>query len=352
MISKVALVLSGNIETAPYYVYYTDILDKFGVKYDIICWDRLLLNTNQKYCFRYKSPMHSNLIKKIFDFKIYSRYVKGILSSSGYDLVFVFTVMNSVFLASYLIKNFRGRYIIDIRDYSSFYPYTKNALRRVLENSKSNFVSSNGWKNWLPLNLEYTISHNVRLKDLQDINYPVDVFKVKPITITTFGTLRDYEIQKKLICELKNKDNINLAFIGGGYEPLKQYSEDNNITNIRFSGRYRKEEEPSIVINTDFVNILLPRSPGHDGAMSNRFYQAIIYRKPVIVNEGNIQADYVSRYSLGIVIGMNSDIYKEIVKYVSNFRMDHFQQGCLEIINLIKKEIIQFEESVKSTIEK
>ena len=350
MISKVALVLSGNIETAPYYVYYTDIFDKLGIKYNIICWDRLSLGTNLKFCFHYKSPVHRNFIRKIVDFKRYSNYVKKIILPDQYDLIFVFTIMNSIFLGSYLIKNFKGKFVIDIRDYSSFYYYTRIFIKKILECSLKNYISSYGWKSWLPKDIEYTISHNVRHKDLLNATCQVNVFKGHPIVITTFGTIRDYNIQKKLISALKNKENFMLAYFGGGYEPIQSYAIKENILNIKFSGRYKKEEEAKIVSETDFVNILLPRSIQHDGIMSNRFYQAIISSKPIIVNKGNIQEDFVNRFSLVLEIDENTNIYEKLVLFKKIFNPVLFEKGCKEMTELVLEEVAKFENSLSEIL--
>jgi len=343
---RIGIVLSGNIEISPYYRYYTDVFDKINIEYDIISWDRSSLGTKSKYSYNYPSPESLNPLKKIIDFYKYSRYVKQVIKSSNYDYLIIFTIANAFFLFPLLLKMYKNRYTFDIRDYSPLLPWTQRWIEKIILNARQTCISSIGWIDWLPKNHNYIISHNLRYSDTFLRKQPDNISQKKPIIITTFGSLRDYDVNKKLMYFLKNSEYLRMEFIGAGYEPLLKFAKKKKINNVYFYGRYKKKDEPTIINRADIVNILLPRSTAHDGAMSNRFYKALINKKPVIVNEGNIQAEYVYKYHLGIIIKPGDNILKKINEYLNGFDKQSFNKDCDLMINKFKKDINIFESSL------
>lgn len=95
--------------------------------------------------------------------------------------------------------------------------------------------------------------------------------------------------------------------------------------------------------NVDFINILLPDTLSFNTPLSNRFYLSLIYRKPMIVNEESIQAKYVLKYKLGIVIKKGDNIYEKICEYVKTFDQNIFLWGCDTLLKEIKVDIDEFE---------
>jgi hypothetical protein len=71
----------------------------------------------------------------------------------------------------------------------------------------------------------------------------------------------------------------------------------------------------------------------------------------MIVNKESFHASYVKKYNLGIVIESGDDIFQKIEEYVSVFDFELFEKGCNELLNLIHKDIIYFEEKVSSITE-
>ena len=339
---RVALVLSSNIEIAPYFLYYTDCLEKINVDYDIYSWDRLNLGTEMKYCYKYRSPQSRSSIRKIFDFSKYSKYVKEALLSSKYDYVIVFTLANSLFLGSFLRRNFRNRYLIDIRDYSPIFPFTKKRLIRIFKDARMISISSIGFKKWLPPNFNYVISHNVRLNALENSYQAKQIQDKHPLIISTFGSLREYETYRKLIDNLSKSDRYILEFNGSGCEPLKEYADHRNI-NIIFGGRYNREEEQAIIERADIINMLSPRTTVNCAYLNNRFYHAVVHRKPGLVNDGSIMAEYIEKYYLGLVLHSDEDILGKIERWVNEFDINAFETGCMKMTDILIQDVKYFE---------
>ena len=53
--------------------------------------------------------------------------------------------------------------------------------------------------------------------------------------------------------------------------------------------------------------------------MTNRFYLSLIFKKPMIVNKDSIQASFVKKYNLGIIISSEDNISERIMDYKNSF---------------------------------
>ena len=160
---KVALVFPNNIFRAPYINYYLELLDSHKIQYDIFNWDRS--GTEEPNCISYQSKEESRKTwKLVLEFFRYRKFIKSKLEPKDYDRVIVFSCQIAILLSSFLIKNFKDKYLVDIRDFTKIVSIFKSRFRKVLKNADLICISSRGFRSWLPANLNYTISHNFRIK--------------------------------------------------------------------------------------------------------------------------------------------------------------------------------------------
>jgi hypothetical protein len=251
--------------------------------------------------------------------------------------------------AAFLLQN---RYIFDIRDYSPLLriPFTKNILAKLLKNSYGNVISSEGFKNWLPLNYKYIVAHNTNNNEL----YNQASFKSidEPYIVLTIGALRDFEANKQVIMSLKNDPRFILVFAGDGiaYKPLLDFVKAQRINNVRFTGRYLKNEELNIVKNSDFINVFLPLDKLSSHLMTNRFYLAVNNRKPMIINDGCFQAEITHKYNLGVIIKDRQNLKTEFLHYIKNFNKQLFEKGCSDFTSVVLKEQDIFENLIEKFV--
>jgi hypothetical protein len=356
---RVAIICPSNIENAPYIKYYTDVFDSMNeVEYVYITWNRFKLKSkiinNNIYEFDKSSPTNIPNIKKYYHFKLYSNYVEKVLREGKFDFILVFTLQAALFLSRYLLRNYKYKYIFDIRDYSPIYPYFRSRIKKTIKFSATTTISSLGFKGWLPGGYSYTLGHNA---DKTMINKAInkDFKKVvlknsKSVNILTIGQLRDISSNSRLILSLNNNLNFNLYFVGYGQasNSLKYISKDFN--NVFFKGRYNKKDEAKIVEQFDLINILLPVTPADNTLMSNRFYLSLIHRKPMIVNQESIQAKYVLKYNVGLIIKNNDNIPDKITEYINSFEEALYNLGCSDLLKEIKNDIDIFEFKIKSLL--
>lgn len=357
--TKFAIIVSNRIEKCPYVGNYTKIFNKEHIEYDIICWNREneYESSSEKIVFNYYSPESTKLSKKILDYRKFKAFVGEYLKKRQYDYLIVHDMVLAVFLFKEL-KRKKFKYIFDIRDYSPIYPFTRGLIKKIIHNSLFTTISSPGYLKWLPSNEEYVLDHNIR--DIPNEDYSNDrkfsnkyVNNNKLLTVLTIGQIRDFSVNSKLIDALANNKDIKLLFAGNGNEKerLEEYAK-RVANNAEFLGEYKKVDEQEIVKSADVLNILLPRGVAFDTPLSNRFYLALLLKKPIITNNYNLHADYVKKYKLGIVIDSIDDLYNELMKYFQNFNHKEFIENCNIILSQIQNDKENFENRLTKGIKR
>ncbi|MBO7290616.1 MAG: hypothetical protein J6U62_04060, partial [Bacteroidaceae bacterium] len=117
-----------------------------------------------------------------------------------------------------------------------------------------------------------------------------------------------------------------------------------------FEGFYKKEDEAAIVATSDFVNIFFPDDVEHRAIMSNRFYLALIHKKPVIVTEGSVQAALVKEYGLGVVTGNCCNLAADIKKFLLTLDYASFCARCNELLSVFVEEDRMLERAVAAFV--
>ena len=194
---------------------------------------------------------------------------------------------------------------------------------------------------------DYVISHNFNIEKVKtaiNSNKEYSLPK-KPINILTIGQIRDYEANIEIADSLKDDNRFQLSFVGGGevQERISIHAIHNDITNISFSGRYNKSNELNLIKDTSFINIFMPAIKTHNTLMSNRFYNALLMKKPLIATEGNIQGDLVKEHNLGIVISNGENLGEKLINFLDTLNMPEFSERCNNLLKQYAKEYDYFE---------
>lgn len=173
---------------------------------------------------------------------------------------------------------------------------------------------------------------------------------MKQIKILTIGQIAYVDSQRYFIGRLGNVEGVALQFSGAGpaVPELQDYVQKNQLTNVTFTGRYQKQEEPSIVETADMINIWLKNDINADSCMANRFYLCAQLRKPMIVNAGTYMADLCEEYKLGVVVKEDDDFKSVIKRWYENYEFDTFSSQCQLYLESVKQDIICFENKLVS----
>ena len=352
---RIGLLLPLNLSFAPYLKIYTDILDQLdNVQYDIIYPDKKGLNEPSKHRFDVRTEDKVGKISKIIYYYRYSRFLKRTLKQEKYDKLIVFGQQIAVFLYDYLCKDYKGRFIMDYRDLG-LDQKCKRIFKKVLDSCAYIVLSSPGFKKYLPQRNDYVLSHNFNInilrQALNDIRTsPYQLTKPNnKIEVLTIGSIRDYVQNCAVIQALGNNESFHLTFAGRGYAAadIEKYAHEHNIKNISFTGFYEKSHEPGIIAESTFLNIFYPLRPTHATAISNRFYNSIFFRKPMITTIGTIQGELTEKYGLGIAITDTHDLDQKLSSFYEHFDSMVFEKQRLALLNAFRKDYDLFEETIK-----
>ena len=353
---KIALLLPGSIWYAPYVRIYTRILDEQKVDYSIISWNRE--GDDKPEGFQYNVPCakgHGSAGWKAY--KGYIKFIKKTIKEQEFERVIVFGPQITCMLGLYLLLHFRGHYMIDYRDLSIEQTIGFKQLFAVMQKySRANVISSPGFKRCLPKR-DYYLSHNFDVDAVKEaLNEIVGESFVenKPIEVLTIGAIRDYSSNIEVVKALANKDNIKVSFVGKGgtSDKIAAYCKDNGIANVSFTGFYQKHEESCYVKNATFMNIFYPRVITHDTALSNRFYNSLIYKKPMIVTRNTTQGDYVEKNRLGIALSDCGNLYDALINFINTENYLEYSTRCNSLLRTFLKDQEEFESAVRAFVKR
>lgn len=296
---KVAIIAFNNIKYSPYVKTYSNILDQNGVPYDVILPDRggIHEDLGEK---TYGIPWNPNK-KKILNFLSFASQAKRILKKNHYDFVIVLTTMPAVLLSSFLVRHYKGRYIVDIRDYTyervGFY-YKRE--KKALEHAALRVISSMGFLKFLP-KMEYLLCHNTSY----DLSQSKQTFEKKtegPIRIGYVGSVAYASKCKHLIDLVEKDDRFEFYFYGNeASNQVRSYVEEKKNDRIRFLGAYEPHQKNEIIENVDLLyNVYGNERPLVQYAVSNKLYDSFFFKKPLLTSPETVMSECASDYSFDI----------------------------------------------------
>lgn len=354
---KIALIVPGSIWYAPYVRNYTRILDEQDVEYAIISWNRE--GDDKPEGFQYNVPCgkgHGSA--GLFAYKGYIKFIKKTLKEQRFNRIIVFGPQITCLLSTYLLLHFRFRYMIDYRDLSIEQKVGfKQLFALMLKFSFANVISSPGFRSCLP-KCKYYLSHNFDVNAVRfalNNNTGEDTFNIKQgIDVLTIGAIRDFSSNIEVTKALANQNGFSLRFVGRGHgtvERLQAYCNQVNADNVSFVGRYDKPEEVGYVKSSTFMNIFYPRIITHDTALSNRFYNSLIYRKPMIVTKNTCQGDYAEKYDVGVALTDCSELITALQNFIKQDYAEYAKR-CDSLLLEFLKDQESFENAVENFITK
>ena len=127
----------------------------------------------------------------------------------------------------------------------------------------------------------------------------------RPLRIGYFGILKD-EWSLALIEALARSAPEEFAFLLAGIpgrfvDSFQQRVR--RIANLEYRGEYRHPDDlPTLFGDADLILACYPPAVPHGWSRSNRYYDACLFRKPLIVRAGTGDAEAVRRRGIGFVI--------------------------------------------------
>ena len=247
---RVGIIAANNIRYSPYIFSYTEILKKIDVEYELIIADRYGLKENFDSVVHVLPWDHSQ--KTIVNYLKYTSNVKAIIRKQRYDALIILTSVNAAFLGIWLKRHYKGRYIVDIRDYSheNIYPYF--LLEKIaVQNSLMNVISSRKFTEFLP-QAEYSVCHNFN-ENARIV--PCFQRSEGQITIGYVGGVSYVDQCKKLMALVVKDSRFKMEFFGTSTkeEQMRRAINEFDCDRIIFHGAYAAAEKESILQKVDIL---------------------------------------------------------------------------------------------------
>ena len=337
--------------------HYIRALEEKNKLYDIVFFDRYLTDqsdSDNEFVFKKYCPTGGSKIKKIGTMLEYAAYVRRLLKTNQYRSVIVLTTVPAVFLYDVLIRRFKEKYILDIRDYTyEHVALYRKMVGKLIEHSFMTVISSKGFKRFLPDRYSYVVTHNI--PDLTRVKSTSGKTGHKPIQIGFVGSIRYFEENKKIIRDFMDDPQFSLHYYGTMTNDcdLQEYCKTLGCRTVFFHGRFDNSEKEKIYSQIDIINSIY----GDFGletstAVPNRFYDAALYHCPIIVSKGTYLAELVEEYKLGFAVDVfHEDIHKKLTEYLSSFDKEVFDYGCSRLLADVKEDMNTFNHRIFEFIE-
>lgn len=347
--NKVGIVVFQNLRYAPFLKFYTNILNEMkNVEYDIIYYNRDV-SLNEPNCENIipiswcgkgtnAAPKH----EKAFNFVLYRKKLIKLLKRKKYDFLIMLMTMPSVLIEDYLIKNYKGKYIFDIRDYTQekFKPYYK-IEEKLLNNSALNVISSKGFLNFLPSS-KYCICHN--LDDEIAKKYKSQQTYIKktkgPVVISYIGSI-SYEKQCKELMKLVCEDERFCFYFYGNENTshkVSEYANSLKCPRIKLMGAFLPNEKRDIYEKSDLVfncygnDITLVKY-----AISNKHYDGALYHRPLLVSPNTVMSEIAGENAFALDLD-NIDNLNELFTWYKNLDSEKYISYADKVILSALKE--------------
>ena len=347
----IGLIFIGDLIYCPYIEKYKNILNENEIEYEILYWNRSGMEDERdsRYIgFDRCSQLNKSKVFKLKDFCEFRKWLKTEIIKRNYTKLILLSSLSGMLIFDLIGKKYKNKYLYDIRDYS----YEKIKLyylieKKVIRNSALTTISSKGFLEFLPLNEKYIYTHNMSLTDCKQKKKFVKTTQRK-LNFVWMGAVRYFEHQSKIIEKLDKDGRFNIIFHGSGpeLELFKSFVKERDLKNVSFTGRYQNTDKEKLLEKADILNNSYTiKKIRTKYALSNKFYDSIIYHIPQLVEEGCYKAELLKNYSIGIALDINDEYFAEkLYQYYRNINENEFNRSCdklLEELVIEEKQCIR-----------
>lgn len=343
---KVLIVDTVPRERATYLSYYLNACEELNIEYDRFIWDRSqdgeIEHAGHEIVYHGRGyDGNVSKLKKLYPLYKYRRALKNAIREGRYTHMILVNTIAPVILVDFIRRNFKDRYIMDIRDYTyEKWSLYKKCVDQLVEDSAFSVISSMGFYRFLNYNSKIIVAHNI--SNVNDTCKEVTLGKREKNTIGFVGYVRYKEENLKLIESFKNSNRYQLLYAGGVTEGcnLQEVCRENGVNNVSFLGKFDNEKKGTIYSQIDIINSLYGSfSLEVMTAIPNRYYDALIFKKPIIASKGTFLGELVEEKKIGIAIDVfRDDVIKKVDDYIDRFDKIAFEKSCNEELKRVIAE--------------
>ena len=333
--------------------YYIKQLEENNKTFDIIYFERYDMDAvaaENEILFKRYCPTGGKKSSKLLIMAQYARFIRNHLKSGNYSSAIILTTVPGVMCADILKRRFSGKYIFDIRDYThesnSIYYKTVESL---INHSAFTTISSKGFLSFLPESEKYKLVHNINIDYVKKDHYQTPDSGIT--TIGFVGSVRYYNENAELIRQFANCNNYQLVYYGNITNDcdLPGYCQKNSISNVSFKGHFNNSKKDEIYQTINIINSIYGLSSGLETktAMPNRFYDAAIYKIPILVSKDTFLEKEVAHYKIGFAVDIFKDDVKDLLEaYLKDFNQEEFEAGCDRLLSDVNNDMEDFKTAI------
>lgn len=348
---KVLLLGFGKIAYMPYMNFYLDTVKDENVQFELISWDRdgkpdaeLPRRISRAYKFEAHLEEQLPFKKKLKYFAKYRKFALNVLKHNSYDKIIVLHTTPGLTLLDYLIRKYKGRYLLDFRDVSYEYiPVYRKLVGILSRNSAMTFVSSNAFRKFLPSEENVFTIHNYLEDSLNHKMIRKQSTRERDVLrVSYWGLVRQVDVNKKIMDALGNDSRFELHYYGrmqqAGRE-MEEYAQHKGYTNVYFQGAYMPAERYEFAKNTDLIHNVYDCGHTTGNAMGNKYYDGLIFGIPQICTVDSQMGDVISEWKVGTVISLEDNaIADKLWEYYQNINWNNFETNCTSALNIVLRE--------------
>lgn len=287
----------------------------------VFAWNRENGKIKENYVVGYNQNLtYGNKIQKIINF------IKFIFHAKKYTDIYSPNIIHAIdlemLICGELINKKKSKLIYEVYDIKFFNNIYINRLRekiegKVIEKYVKGIIFAS------PFFEEYFNNYSISgIKTITMNNKPAKIenkehYKIRKISeldnkasanivIGFIGTVRYEEILNNLIEAAKKNENIIILIAGSGpaLNNIKTKIIDENLQHkVICVGRYEEKELESIYYHCDYIWAAYPsKDINVKYAISNKFFEANVFKKPIIVSEGTHLGNHVENREIGYTV--------------------------------------------------
>lgn len=356
---KVVFLRSNPVEPEPRVEKEVNSLIKNEFEVEIVAWDRnskykiresyLNLEAGKVKIYRFGIPasygggIKKNLIPLIlFQIKLY----KWLYSNRNeYDVIHACD-FDTAYIAMKVAKKCKKKFVYDIFDYyvdtynvpNLLKPLIKRMDHTVINSADATIICTDKRKEQIkgatPKRL--VVIHNTPAQlDMQIEKFKLDESKIKIVYVGVLGYGRFLKEIAQFV-----KDNPNYEFHVGGFGELENYFKEmsREYSNIIFYGKLPYEKTLKLENSCDIMTAIYdPSISNHYYAAPNKFYEALMLGKPLIVAKNTGIDEIVLKNNLGEVIEYNLKSFQIAINRLVQ-RKEEWPKISQKMKELYKKE--------------
>ncbi len=335
MSKKIAIISNYGRALAPYIEFYADLCKKNHVDYVVINKEEEPSQKADQEAFVLdKDMMKVGAIGRTWK---WYRFVVSQIRKHKCNKFVVLPTRTAIILFPFLFFK-KGKYIFDIRDYTK----ENNKLYKKLEDiliqkSYMTTISSPGFREWLLPSEKIHHIHNMPYEEnveekAKDLNKEV-------VSLGFLGvmTASDQEYNQKMLQNLPEKTKYTFTYRGIIPAEFETFCKENAEKNLVCGGRYCDSKKTELYAKVDIINSVY--GVERRTALPNRLYDALLYKKPMVVSKGTFLASLVEKYHIGFAIDpAKENLAEKLEEFIQGYTPEGYSKNCEIMLSQIKKE--------------